>query len=81
MVQRLVAMLTLHDKIVNDALTIFDECKDLPVKYWGFKNVGLADEETKELVKAFRDADKSTVLEVAASEEKECLQAGSAVGN
>jgi hypothetical protein len=75
MVPRLVVMLTHNDKTVKDALALFHECKDLPVQYWGFKNVGLSDEEMKELVKAFRDAGKSTVLEVVAHEEKECLQA------
>ena len=37
----IIIMLTHHDVTVKDAGEIFEQCKDLPVKFWGFKNVGL----------------------------------------
>ena len=36
----IIIMLTHHDVTVKDAGEIFEQCKDLPVKFWGFKNVG-----------------------------------------
>ena len=37
----LIVMLTHHDETVQNALALFEECKDLPVTHWGFKDVGL----------------------------------------
>ena len=36
----IIIMLTHHDVTVKDAGEIFEQCKDLPVKFSGFKNVG-----------------------------------------
>jgi len=44
---KIIVMLTYHDETVPNALEIFDQCKDLPVKYWGFKNVGLPVEKIR----------------------------------
>jgi hypothetical protein len=46
----LIVMLTHHDQTVANALELFDELKDLPVKHWGFKDVGLSTEGMGELV-------------------------------
>lgn len=69
----LITMLTYHDQTVPDALTVFDQCRDLPVDYWGFKDVGLPPREMKKLVAAMKDAGKITFLEVVRYSREECL--------
>ena len=69
----LITMLTYHDQTVPDALAVFDQCRDLPVDYWGFKDVGLPVREMKKLVAAMKDASKIAFLEVVRYSEEECL--------
>jgi hypothetical protein len=69
----LITMLTYHDQTVPDALAVFDQCRDLPVDYWGFKDVGLPVEDMKKLVAAIKDAGKTAFLEVVRYSEEECL--------
>ena len=69
----LITMLTYHDRTVPDALTVFDQCRDLPVGCWGFKDVGLPAREMKKLVTAMKDAGKTTFLEVVRYSKEECL--------
>ena len=70
----LIVMLTHHDKTVKDARKLFVECKDLPVKHWGFKDVGLPHAEMVELVKLMREEGKITYLEVVSLSEQEGLE-------
>lgn len=67
----LIVMLTHHDQTVQNALELFEECKDLPVTHWGFKDVGLPHEQMKELVHHMSDAGKATYLEVVSLSEEE----------
>ncbi|NPV54797.1 MAG: hypothetical protein HPY71_14995 [Firmicutes bacterium] len=67
-------MLTHNDQTVPNALEVFEECKDAPVEYWGFKDVGLPIDKMKELIKAMKDAGKTTCLEVVRYTETECLE-------
>lgn len=60
----IIVMLTHKDVTVSDAKEIFEQCKDLPVQDWGFKNVGHDDEYLKELAKAMKDAGKNVYFEV-----------------
>ena len=69
----IIIMLTHHDVTVKNAAEIFEECKDLPIKFWGFKNVGLPKDEMKALAKAMKDAVKTTFLEVVTYDEASCL--------
>lgn len=71
----LVVMLTYNDVTVKDAYDVFESCKDLPVQNWGFKNVGLPKDEMKRVVKAMKDAGKTTYLEVVTYDEDSCLDA------
>lgn len=71
----LVVMLTHHDKTVPDACKIFDECKDLPVQHWGFKNVGVPVPEMKKLVAKIKAAGKTSHMEVVTYTEEECIAA------
>jgi len=72
---KLIVMLTNNDKTVQDAIEVFDSSKELPVQFWGFKNVGLPIKQMKQLVKNMKDAEKSTFLEVVTYTEDECMKA------
>jgi len=67
----LIVMLTHHDETVQNALALFEECKDLPVTHWGFKDVGLPRQQMKELVHHMKAAGKVTYLEVVSLSEEE----------
>ena len=56
----LIIMLTNNDITVSNAAEVFESCKDLPAKKWGFKDVGLPKEEMIALAKAMKDAGKET---------------------
>jgi hypothetical protein len=69
----LIVMLTHNDVTVKDAKKLFTECHDLPVDFWGFKNLGLSLPEMNELVVVMKSAGKTTFLEVVTLSEEECL--------
>ena len=69
----IIIMLTHHDVTVKDAGAIFAQCSDLPVNYWGFKNVGLPKDEMKAVAAAMKAAGKTTFLEVVTYDEASCL--------
>jgi hypothetical protein len=71
MVPELIVMLTYNDKTVENALELFEEVKTIPVKHWGFKDVGLHRKEMGKLVKSMRQAGKTTYLEVVSLSEAE----------
>jgi hypothetical protein len=68
-----ILMLTYNDCTVKDALDIFRDCKDIPVKHWGFKDMGLPPEEMKTLVRKMKTAGKTTCLEVVSLSEEDGL--------
>ena len=70
----LIVMLTHHDQTVSDALELFERTKDYPITHWGFKDVGLSPEGMKSVVKAMKDAGKTTFLEVVSLSEEEGLR-------
>jgi len=63
-IPELIVMLTNNDETVGDALDAFRSAMDLPVKAWGFKDVGLPPKEMGALVDAMKQAGKSVYLEV-----------------
>jgi hypothetical protein len=69
----LIVMLTYHDRTVPDAYALFDQAKECPVQYWGFKEDGLPLPQMKELFSYMKKWGKTTVLEVVAYTEEECL--------
>ena len=71
----IIVMLTHHDVTVPDARARFLECADLPVTFWGLKDVGLEQSQMMELVEEFRGAGKMPVLEVVRFAEAEALEA------
>lgn len=74
MTPELIIMLTNHDITVSNAEEVFESCKDLPAKKWGFKDVGLPKEEMKRLAEKMKEAGKETYMEVVTYTEEECLE-------
>ena len=56
MLEKIIIMLTHNDKTVPDAIEIFDENKDLPIQYWGFKDVGMEPAKMKILCDKMHEA-------------------------
>jgi len=71
----LIVMLTHNDLTVKNALNYFEECQDLPVEYWGFKNVGIPEKDMRELVISMKNAGKKTILEVVTYSEESSMKA------
>ena len=71
-VPNFIVMLTWHDKTVENAIEVFEEAKNAPVKYWGFKEVGLPADKMKDLVKRIKAAGKIACLEVVDYTEEGC---------
>jgi hypothetical protein len=74
MIPEFILMLTYNDQTVTDASKIFEDCKDLPVTHWGFKDVGLPTNKMKVLFKEMKKAGKTTYLEVVSLTEEEGLR-------
>ncbi len=70
----LIVMLTYNDCTSENASQIFEQCKNSKAKFWGFKEKGLPLEEMKELFAYMKRCGKTTVLEVVAYTEEECLE-------
>ena len=70
----LIVMLTHHDQTVREALELFERTKDYPISHWGFKDVGLSMEEMQPVVKAMKNAGKTTYLEVVSLSEEAGLE-------
>jgi hypothetical protein len=73
MIPEFILMLTYNDQTVIDASKIFEDCKDLPVAHWGFKDVGLPPNKMKALFNEMKKAGKTTYLEVVSLTEEEGL--------
>ena len=69
----IVVMLTHHDVTVPNAYEVFETGTDLPVQFWGFKNVGLPKDQMKALTAAMKAAGKTTFLEVVTYDEDSCM--------
>ena len=50
-IPELIVMLTKNDMTVANAVQVFEEAKDAPAKFWGFKEVGIPKDEMKHLVR------------------------------
>ncbi len=71
---KLIVMLTHNDRTVENAYEIFEKCKNSKAEYWGFKEEGLPLEEMKRLYTYMKQCGKTTVLEVVAYTERECMK-------
>ena len=70
----LIVMLTYNDVTVSNAYEIFEQCRNTKAVYWGFKEEGLSSEQMKKLYSYMKSCGKTTVLEVVAYTEEECLK-------
>jgi len=70
----LIVMLTYNDKTVENAFEIFEQCKHSKAEYWGFKEIGLPLNQMKQLTRYMKECKKTTVLEVVAYTEQECMK-------
>ena len=73
MKSKLIVMLTQNDQTTKYANKIFHECRDLPIDYWGFKNIGISESEMCELICAMKEEGKRTFLEVVTYTKESCL--------
>ena len=71
---KIIVMLTYNDRTVEHALEVFESCKDLPVEFWGFKNVGIPTSAMRRLHDAMKAAGKKTFLEVVTYTRESCLE-------
>lgn len=73
-VPRLIVMLTHNDKTIENACEVFEKCKNSKADFWGFKEIGLSEEQMKKLFAEMKSCGKTTFLEVVAYTESECLE-------
>ncbi len=69
----LIVMLTYNDCTVLNASEIFSRCRSSAAEFWGFKEKPLPQEKMKELFSLMKECGKTTVLEVVAYTDEECL--------
>ena len=69
----LIPFLTWNDKTVSNALEVFEDSKDAPVEYWGFKDTGIEKQKAVELSYAMEDAGKTIVYESLSEKENDCI--------
>lgn len=69
----LIVMLTHHDRTVENAIEVYESCRNSKANFWGFKEQGLPLEKMKALCKMMKDDGKTTFLEIVAYTEEECL--------
>ena len=72
-IPELIVMLTHHDRTVTNAIEVFEGAKNSKAKYWGFKEVGIPEDQMIDLVKRMKAAGKTTFLEVVTYDEASCL--------
>jgi hypothetical protein len=73
MAPKLILMFTLNDITVSDAIDYFEQVKDLPIDYFGFKELGLPHNKMRELNKKIHDAGFKSFLEVVEYDENKIL--------
>lgn len=70
---KLIVMLTYNDQTVKNAAELFRACKDCDAEVWGMKEAGIPYGEMKALFGEMKKCGKTTVLEVPAYGESECV--------
>ena len=67
---KLILMFTQNDVTVPDAIDYFEKVKDLPVDYFGFKEIGLPQDKMKELNNKIHAEGVESFLEVVEYDEE-----------
>lgn len=73
MIPKLILMFTHNDMTVVDAIDYFEQVKDLPIDYLGYKEIGLEPEKMKILNNKIHNAGFQSFLEVVEYEEKNII--------
>jgi len=73
MVPKLILMFTLNDMTVPDALDYFEQVRDLPVDFFGFKELGLEPAKMQKLNNRIHAAGFKSFIEVVEYEEDKIL--------
>lgn len=73
MMPKLILMFTLNDMTLPDAIDYFEQVKDLPVDFFGFKELGLTSDKMKKLNDKIHKAGFKSFLEVVEYEEDAIL--------
>ena len=73
MMPKLILMFTLNDLTVPDAIDYFEQVKDLPVDYFGYKEMGLEPDKMRLLNDKIHKAGFKSFLEVVEYEEEQIL--------
>lgn len=76
-------MLTHHDRTLDDALAVYDDIRDLPLRYVGFKDVGVPNDTLRELTRRMHEDGREVMLEVVserAEDELRSVQAACDIG-
>ena len=74
MAPKLILMFTLNDVTVPDAQQYFEMVKDLDVDYYGFKEIGLPENEMKKLCDSIHSIGKEAFVEVVEYDEDKILE-------
>lgn len=73
MTPKLILMFTLNDVTVPDAIEYFKQVRDLPVDYFGFKEVGLSQDNMQKLNGMIHDSGFKSFIEIVEYEEDKIL--------
>jgi hypothetical protein len=57
-------MLTHHDRTLEHALDVYDDIRDMPLRYVGFKDVGVPHSTLRELARRMHEDGREVMLEV-----------------
>jgi hypothetical protein len=74
-------MLTHHDQTVANALDVYDDIRDLPVRYVGFKDVGATPEVLRELTRRMHADGREVMLEVVSEHAEDELRSVAAAAD
>lgn len=67
-------MLTHHDQTLERALDVYDDIRDLPLRYVGFKDVGVPHATLRELARRMHEDGREVMLEVVSEQPEDELR-------
>lgn len=73
-VPKLIVMLTNNDSTVTEATSIFNDCRDLEIEYWGIKTKPLTTDQMLEFVRTVHASKKKAVFESVCYTEAEGIE-------
>lgn len=74
MTPKLITMLTHNDVTSPDSIELFLGAKDAPCELWGFKDIGISEDEMRKLADMMKENEKTVFMESLAYSEKDTLK-------